>query len=141
MSKNFVLVSIDPPKVTPDQARELMFYHLGMAAAFFEATPDGLDDNRHELRRSMPNDDSPAYCASYAWLETITRRFESLDSKPVARSTSRRPERPLTAAEKQRLARNGLSGAGIDPIKAGKLLNLTIRTQGRGLRVIEDDGL
>lgn len=33
-------VHVDVPPVTPDEACELVAYHLLMAAAYFEATPD-----------------------------------------------------------------------------------------------------
>lgn len=44
-------VNIDAPQVTEDEAQELMFYHLGMAAAYFAASPEDLDQMTMELDR------------------------------------------------------------------------------------------
>ena len=75
---------LDTPKVTRDEALELMVYHLRMASTYFEATPEDIDGVRKEMTRIMLSDEAPGVAENnqlapaLAWLAVIHDYYEKL---------------------------------------------------------------
>ena len=70
---------IDVPRVTRDEAVELMVHHLGLAASYFEATPEDAGAQvSDEIRRAL---DGPAVAASLAFATVIHSEFEEMKER------------------------------------------------------------
>lgn len=147
---NHKVVSVNVPSITPDQARETMFHHLGLACAYFDATPASMDENLEELYRVFGKDDrDKRYQAVFSFIDTLGRGSavgfaKTLDPRTppppapptMAPSKARQGERPLTPIERTRIAAAGLDIRTALPAEAGKVLGLNLRRQGRGYRVV-----
>lgn len=68
--------SPDVPKVTSDEATELMVHHLGLAAAYFQCVPDDMNKAVNaEIWRQL-KDDSFAFAPAQAFAEKILKLYE-----------------------------------------------------------------
>ncbi len=71
------------PRVTRDEALELMIHHLQMASVYYEAVPGDEDSNRAELERIMGREIVGAYVppelpAARAWLTSMDTSYAQL---------------------------------------------------------------
>lgn len=78
-------VHVDFPEVTRDEAIELCCYHLRMAAAYYEATPDDKNAQLHEelervcmVKGPPGSEDTRALVPARAWLDSIWNYYEGL---------------------------------------------------------------
>lgn len=75
-------VSLDPPRVTRDEAVALCIHHLELAATYFEATPDdGAEAIRDQIRKGTAAGAGrgPAVCdAVMAFINSLDDYYESL---------------------------------------------------------------
>lgn len=69
-------ISYDVPKVTRDEATELMIYHLRMAAGLFQATPEDVSLVDKEIMRIC--EDEVERLPALAFVRTINQIYEAM---------------------------------------------------------------
>lgn len=81
----FGRIGFDAPRVTRDEALELMVHYLKLAAAYFQATPEDEDANFAEMTRLMtheiPGHEDPALIAARLWFATMRAHYERLKAE------------------------------------------------------------
>lgn len=77
------MLSIDLPRVTSDEACELVVYHLRLAAAYFEATPHDqckqLLDELMRQRRACEPGPWPWWAPSVDFIKQLHREYEEME--------------------------------------------------------------
>ena len=72
-------VGIEVPPVSETLAETLVAHHLGLAAAYFEATGAGLDLALARARGADTVDPALSLEADRAWLRELSRAYRELD--------------------------------------------------------------
>ncbi len=79
-------LGVDPPRVTRDQALELMVHHLELAAMYYEATPKDHEAVKTEAERLIMEKElvghvPPALLAMRSWLHTINNVYKEMERR------------------------------------------------------------
>jgi hypothetical protein len=70
-------INIDMPRVSATRATELVAYHLSLAAAYYEATPEGSRTVKRVGKLIGP--DTPGFGAMQAWFAELDTYYAGLD--------------------------------------------------------------
>lgn len=71
-------VGVDFPSINKEEAVFAAIHHLRLAAAFFEAGPEGKAEFMLELARKCTSDDDPTYIGAAAFLEALDQHYLKL---------------------------------------------------------------
>lgn len=73
-------LGVDPKRVTPWEAVELMIHHLELARMYYEATPNEHEEVKKETIRIMERDEKnpPDLQAAMVWLDKIKQVYDEM---------------------------------------------------------------